>query len=234
MTAAPTTDRGRATREQILEAASELFYRQGVTATGLDQIAAASGTGKGQLYHYFAGKRDLTHAVIERQVASVMAHQQPRLDAVATRADLRGWADALVEAYEGDHPLRCPIGALAAELAENDPEAREALQRGFGRWTDALAEAYEGDHPLRCPIGALAAELAENDPEAREALQRGFGRWTDALASALARLPDLDADPRRLATALLSAYQGGLLLAQVRGEPSPLRDALDLALRALR
>jgi len=194
MTAAPTTDRGRATREQILEAASELFYRQGVTATGLDQIVAASGTGKGQLYHYFAGKRDLTHAVIERQVASVMADQQPRLDAVATRADLRGWADALVEAYTG------------------------------------------GDHPLRCPIGALAAELAENDPEARDALARGFGRWTDALAAGLARLRDqgeLDAsaDPRRLATALLSAYQGGLLLAQVRGDVSALRDSLEIALR---
>jgi AcrR family transcriptional regulator len=194
MTLRPTTDRGRATREQILDAASELFYRQGVTATGLDQIVAASGTGKGQLYHYFSGKRDLTHAVIERQVASIMADQQPRLDALATRADLRAWADALIDSYAG------------------------------------------GDHPLRCPIGALAVELAENDPEARDALERGFGRWSEALAAGLARLHDhgelvASADPRRLATALLSAYQGGLLLAQVRGELSPLRDALDVALR---
>ena len=65
----PTTDRGRATRERILEAASELFYRQGVTATGLDQVVTASGTGKGQLYHYFADKRELVHAVIERQIS---------------------------------------------------------------------------------------------------------------------------------------------------------------------
>ena len=55
----PTTDRGRATREQILDAASELFYREGVAATGLDQIVAASRPGKGWLYHYFAGKREL-------------------------------------------------------------------------------------------------------------------------------------------------------------------------------
>jgi TetR/AcrR family transcriptional repressor of nem operon len=196
MTAAPTTDRGRATREQILEAASELFYRQGVTATGLDQIVAASGTGKGQLYHYFAGKRDLTHAVIERQIASIMADQQPRLDALATPADLRRWADALVEGYA------------------------------------------EGDHPLRCPLGALAAELAESDPDARDALERGFGRWTEALAAGLTRLQaqgelPASADPARLAGALLSAYQGGLLLAQVRGDASPLRDALEVALRGV-
>ena len=172
MTVQPTTDRGRATREQILEAASELFYRQGVTATGLEQIVAAWGK-NGQLYHYFGGKRDLTHAVIERQVSSIMADQQPRLDALATRADLRAWADALMDSYAG------------------------------------------GDHPLRCPIGALAVELA-NDPEARDALERGFGRWSEALAAGLARLHDhgelaASADPRRLATALLSAYQGGLL-----------------------
>ena len=94
-------------REQILEAASEPFDRQGVTATGLEQIVAASGMGKGQLYHYFGGKRDLTHAVIERQAPSIMADQQPRLDVLATRADLRAWADALMDSYAGgDHRSR--------------------------------------------------------------------------------------------------------------------------------
>jgi AcrR family transcriptional regulator len=191
MSAQPTTDRGRATREQILDAASELFYRQGVTATGLDQIAGASGTGKGQLYHYFAGKRDLTHAVIERQIAAVLAAQQPRLDALATCADLRAWADDLIAAYAS------------------------------------------GDHPLRCPLGALAAELAEGDAQAREALACGFARWTQALAAGLRRMRELppSAEPERLATALLSAYQGGLLLSQVHGDLEPLRAALDVALQ---
>jgi TetR/AcrR family transcriptional regulator, transcriptional repressor for nem operon len=181
----PTTDRGRATRAQILDAAGELFYRQGVTATGLDQIVAASGTGKGQLYHYFAGKRELTHAVIERQVETIVAHQQARLESVA---DLRGWAAELIAAYT------------------------------------------TGDHPLRCPLGALAAELAESDPDAREALARGFARWTQALAAALRRIGDPAPDTR--ATALLAAYQGGLLLSQAQGDIAPLRTALDVALGA--
>ena len=37
------------------------------------------------------------------------------------------------------------------------------------------------------------------------------------------------ADPETLATALLSAYQGGLLLSQVRGNLTPLRAAIDVA-----
>jgi TetR/AcrR family transcriptional repressor of nem operon len=186
----PTTDRGRATRERILERASELFYRHGVTATGLDQVIAASGTGKGQLYHYFADKRALVHAVIERQIQAVLDAQQPSLDRVSSPAGLRAWGDELIAAYE------------AAE------------------------------HPLRCPLGALAAELAEGDPDARAALDQGFSTWTAALAGALRRARG-PADAETLATALLAAYQGGLLLSQARGDLAPLRAALDVALTAV-
>jgi TetR/AcrR family transcriptional repressor of nem operon len=182
----PSTDRGRATRERILDAASELFYRQGVGATRLDQVIAASGTGKGQLYHYFADKRALVHAVVDRQIAAVLEDQQPRLERLSEPADLRAWADAIVAAYR------------------------------------------DSDHPVRCPLGALVAELAEGDPEARAALDRGFGRWSAALAAGLRRLKV--GEPERQATALLAAYQGGLLLAQARGDLDPLRTALDLAL----
>jgi AcrR family transcriptional regulator len=186
MTALPTTDRGRATRERILDAASGLFYRHGVGATGLDQVIAASGTGKGQLYHYFTDKRALVHAVVERQVAAVLAAQQARLEQVAAPGDLRAWAEELITAYrDSDHPVHCPLGALVAELAEGDPDARTALGRGFDAWAAALAGAVR------------RAGLAK---------------------------------PKRNATALLAAYQGGLLLSQARGDLSPLRTALDAAL----
>jgi AcrR family transcriptional regulator len=188
MSAVPSTDRGRATRERILDAASELFYRQGVGATGLDQVIAASATGKGQLYHYFADKRALIHAVVDRQVATVIAGQQARLEQLSGPADVRAWADELVAAYR------------------------------------------DADHPVRCPLGALVAELAEGDPEARAALDAGFGRWAAALAAGLRRAGV--AKPKRQATALLAAYQGGLLLSQARGDLGPLQTALDVALTA--
>ena len=74
---------------------------------------------------------------------------------------------------------------------------------------------------------------AEGDAQAREALARGFARWTQALAAGLRRMRELppSAEPERLATALLSAYQGGLLLSQVHGDLAPLRMALDVALQ---
>jgi AcrR family transcriptional regulator len=161
VSALPTTDRGRATRERILDAASELFYRQGVGATGLDKVIAASGTGKGQLYHYFADKAALVHAVVERQVATVLDAQRSRLAQLAAPADLRAWADELVAAYAtSDHPVRCPLGALVAELAEGDPEARTALDAGFRRWAGALAAGLRAAgvaEPDRHAVALLAA-----------------------------------------------------------------------------
>jgi AcrR family transcriptional regulator len=139
--AAPATVRGRATLDRILDAAALLFYEQGVRATGLEQIIAASSTGKGQLYHYFDGKGDLVLAVIERQIDRVLAAQQPLLRELTSAAAIDAWLDLLVQLHaNGDHPVRCPLGALAAELAENDPAAREALSAGLRRWSGQIAD----------------------------------------------------------------------------------------------
>jgi AcrR family transcriptional regulator len=141
MTTVPATDRGRATLDRIRDAAAMLFYEQGVRATGLDQISAASHTGKGQLYHYFDSKADLVLAVIDRQVERVLDAQQPLLGELTSARAIDAWHTMLIDSYEhGDHPVRCPLGALAAELAENDPLAREALARGFRRWSGHIAD----------------------------------------------------------------------------------------------
>ena len=141
MRTVPSTERGRATRERIVDAAALLFYRQGVGATGLEQIIEASDSGKGQIYHYFSGKPDLVVAVIERQVEQVLEAQQPQLAAIDGFATLDAWLQLLVRLHAtSDHPLRCPLGALAAELAEADPDARGALRTGLERWTALIAE----------------------------------------------------------------------------------------------
>lgn len=137
----PTTERGRATVERVLDAACVLFARQGIRATTLDQIGALSGAGRGQLYHFFMGKADLVADVVARQVERVLGAQQPLLGTISTAADVRVWCTTAVEQFvQNDDPVRCPIGALVHELGEGDVAAREALAAGFGRWQTALAE----------------------------------------------------------------------------------------------
>jgi AcrR family transcriptional regulator len=43
------------------------MYVRGVNATTLDDVIAASGASKSQLYWHFPGKEDLVHAVIARR-----------------------------------------------------------------------------------------------------------------------------------------------------------------------
>lgn len=155
MKSVPATDRGRASLERILDTACELFYVQGVRATGLDQIAKASKTGKGQIYHFFTGKTDLVLAVVERQTERVLAAQLPYLTAMATAGDLVGWADFLVRSHSADDaPIRCPLGSLAAELTEDEPDLRSALANAFSRWREAIARGLAG----LAQGGVLAAE----------------------------------------------------------------------------
>jgi AcrR family transcriptional regulator len=63
----PTLDPPAAeARERIVRTAYELFYRDGVTAVGVDRIVAEAGVAKTTLYRHFRSKDDLVVAVLER------------------------------------------------------------------------------------------------------------------------------------------------------------------------
>jgi hypothetical protein len=84
----------------------------------------------------------------------------------------------------------------------------------------------------------MAAEL-KNDPAFRPLLDDAFRRWEAPLARGLQTIQDrgelvADADPNRLATTVIAALQGGMLLARVRGDIAPLRDTLEGAVAQLR
>ena len=191
----PVTERGRRSRALIIDAAATLMYQRGVSMTSLDDVLAAAGSGKSQLYHYFDSKADLIAAVIERQLELILA-RQPSL--------------GHIESWDG-------IEAWAAEILR-------------------VQSAPGG--PFACPLGTVAAEL-KNDETFRPILDAAFSRWEALLARGLQRMQDrgdlvAEADPARLATTVIAALQGGMLLARVRGEIGPLQDTLDSALAQLR
>jgi AcrR family transcriptional regulator len=58
-------DRGRATRERVIRAATELFAAHGYDGTSTEAVLQASGVSRGSLYHHFANKEALFLAVLE-------------------------------------------------------------------------------------------------------------------------------------------------------------------------
>jgi TetR/AcrR family transcriptional regulator, transcriptional repressor for nem operon len=165
--AEPRTDKGRATRNRVLDAATALVFERGVAGTTLDDVRAAANVSKGQLYHYFADKDDLVHAVIDRTVQQVLG-AQPALADLSSWAAIAAWFDDLVQLqFDRDAIGGCPIGSLAGELAETDEQARTELAAGFDRWEAPLREGLRqmqsdgklrrGAHPARLATATLAA-----------------------------------------------------------------------------
>ncbi|WP_136796820.1 TetR/AcrR family transcriptional regulator [Desulfosediminicola ganghwensis] len=64
----------RKTREAILNAAIELFGKNGFEATSISQLAQKAGVGKGTVYSYFSTKQDILNAFCEGELEYV--HEQ--------------------------------------------------------------------------------------------------------------------------------------------------------------
>jgi AcrR family transcriptional regulator len=120
-------------------------------------------------------------------------------------------------------------------LATHQPHLRKVTSiTGLRRWRDAVVEVTREEQCAGgCPLGSFVSELAES-PDSRAALADGFGRWQAEIVAALAAIPATKPASRaelgELATMLLTALQGGLLLAQTTRTTRPLELTLDLAI----
>ena len=86
-----------------------------------------------------------------------------------------------------------------------------------------------------CSFGSLAAEVLKSDLDVADAIEDGFARWRAQFHDGLTAMRERGqlrpgADVDQLATALMAAFQGGLLLTQAARNVQPLRQALDAAL----
>lgn len=195
MTTQPKTRRGQTSRARIIAAAAGLMYAQGVRGTSLDDVIAATGVSKSQLYHYFADKDDLVRAVIAHQTAQVFAAQEPWLETLDSWAAIAGWFDALVRLQEEQGCVGgCPLGSLASELVDQNEEARAALAASFDAWEGYLAR---GLTRMRAR-GALASEA---DPASLAA-----ATLTSIQGGLLLTQTRRDARPLRLALDVALAY----------------------------
>jgi TetR/AcrR family transcriptional repressor of nem operon len=111
--------------------------------------------------------------------------------------------------------------------------ARLDTLEGLRAWRDFVVD-YQRLTNCKgsCPLGSLASELAEADATAREHLADAFARWAGSIADGLRAMKcrgelRADADPDRLAFALLAATQGGILLTNTMRDLGPLECALD-------
>jgi hypothetical protein len=162
------------------------------------------------------------------------------LDEVLVTAGLD--ADEFDEAFAGD---RSVVETLVLERIKEALSAQESLLReldsldGLRRWRDETIRLQQADIQAGHPLGALVSWTAHHCEPARLALKSGFETWQRYLADGIRRMivrGELtgEANAKALATSILAAVQGGVLLARTSGQIHPLEVALDTAINQVR
>jgi AcrR family transcriptional regulator len=111
---------------------------------------------------------------------------------------------------------------LCELVADEAASVTDGIDRIFGGVADALEE---NDFIDVCPIGTVAGEVASSDERLRHAADGVFTAWTEAIASRLRAAGVRRPEAERLATTVIAALEGAIVVARCRRDADLLRDA---------
>ncbi|WP_436762143.1 TetR/AcrR family transcriptional regulator [Streptosporangium sp. V21-05] len=113
-------------RERLLRAAADLFYREGITATGVERLCRAAGVSKRSMYQLFETKDELVAESLALAGADVLADYFPGEAAALTPRERIVHVFERLEEQAGDPAFHgCPFVGTATEL--KDPAHPAAL-----------------------------------------------------------------------------------------------------------
>lgn len=173
-------------REKLLKAAAELFYSEGVGATGIDAITARAGVAKMSLYNNFSSKADLVKGYLDGRLEEWRALRALRLESAQTPQDkvlaiFDSYVDHAHLAYEWGF-RGCGLLNAAAELAVGDPgRDTVALQKDEAEqmFRHYLGEIRPGDEVRICETAEHLSFLLEG-AMARAGLEGNDNRLKNA------------------------------------------------------
>lgn len=129
----------RETRRAILTAAAELMRSRGYSAVGMKEIAAAAGAPIGSLYHHFSGGKV---EIAAEALQNAGAAYDLLIPTIAQQYDdlgeaLEGMFMQAAEDMESSGFMNmCPVGSVAAEVADTVEELRQATGGVFISWVE--------------------------------------------------------------------------------------------------
>ena len=124
-----TRDKAK-TRQKLLAAARELFYENGICATGVSAVAEGAGVTKMTLYAHFSSKDDLVAAYLEDNDRRWREFLEKKLSGCEDSRDrLLAVCDAYREYFTAREMRGCAFVNCAAEFPDPDHPARRVIRR---------------------------------------------------------------------------------------------------------
>ncbi|WP_456447001.1 TetR/AcrR family transcriptional regulator [Thiolapillus sp.] len=138
------SEKAQATREKIIAAATELFYRNGYHATGLDKVIRQAGVTKGNFYYHFPSKEALAIATLDWQYKrwSAEIREQVLSRCNNTLETLLNLLDYMAGRQKKQHQegqiLGCYFGNFALELSSVSPAVRDRVNTVFASYVELI------------------------------------------------------------------------------------------------
>lgn len=132
-----------ATREKIVEAADELFYRQGYEHTSFADIARDVAISRGNFYYHFKSKDEILDAVIDLRLANtrlMLDNWEIEGDTPAER--IRNFIHILLTNEDKIKRYGCPVGTLFSELAKLNHTAQDDSRALFSLFRSWLTHQF--------------------------------------------------------------------------------------------
>jgi TetR/AcrR family transcriptional repressor of nem operon len=165
--------RNKTTREQIVEAADQLFYTQGFESTSFADIADAVRISRGNFYYHFKSKDEILDAVISLRLANTQRMlEQWETEGKNPTDRITAFIQILIANRAKIMRYGCPVGTLCAELAKLNHASQAEANKLF-----VLFRAW-----LRGQLALLGGSEAEADTHAMHLLARSQGVATLANA----------------------------------------------------
>ncbi|MFT7620659.1 MAG: TetR/AcrR family transcriptional repressor of nem operon [Planctomycetota bacterium] len=153
-------------KENLITAATKLFYRKGYGSVGTKEICEAAGVNKGTFYHFFPSKSALARDALTNY-AMIMSEKNSKILAnpVSAREKLELVCDSFLavnhELAEDDNIHGCLLGNIALELSHADEMVGEHINQlmkhncaGMALLVQELIEEYQIEDPIEAEEGA--------------------------------------------------------------------------------
>ena len=137
-------------RERILKVATDLFYRQGYRATGINEVIEKSGVAKATFYSHFPSKDDLALAYLQQVKEGEIAHMENSIQAAKGPRERFYAVIRSLEPWLVDTKFR---GCAFINIVSETPDPKNPLRK-VGR------EVYDY---TRARVETLATELIASD-----------------------------------------------------------------------
>lgn len=126
-------------RERLLRTASELFYREGIHAVGVDRIVTEAGVTRATFYRHFPSKEDLVEAYLaveDEHIRAAFAQAEGGSDDPERLLELV--IEALADDVARHHTRGCPFINASAEYPDAASPVRATVARHRSWFRDTL------------------------------------------------------------------------------------------------